>query len=1334
MSSIFVSYRHQDSKPASAALFRALTARFGADNVVCDVYSLRYGVDAEQQLASTLGKCSVLLAIIGPAWVSLSKDSALSQGTIADNGINEILFALNRGIPVVPVLVDGARAPEVDELASGLSAATREQLERSFGNLIYALPVDEASLSDAIRDLADKLETYLSTQTPLRAIDGSQDQAATSSKNSSIDPEPSAPKPAASAMPQPPTVANGTQGQQQARNLTTPPALSNPTEITGAVNLSQPGSTSAGTLPDPEVVQQLVDLIAQRQPFPIELADFWRGRLDVSRTVYQSLLPAVADRLAEQRGAQGLERFQERYDAWLKSQSLMELNPDTLASRAVFLQAFCEVATRHSGSGAGALVRSWVNRFVTNIPQWHHELLNRGLWSEKQRLTLLEIYAGRQTGINTSSLNRSLESSPLAEAISLDFPNFPFPPLGAKSTPSLDPWLHLLAVTDQVFSLGHADEIAAWMRLRVLLADLGAHWKSKPSLWQAPFGAPAWNARANELGEEIVQTVSRATRLVRASEDDMLAAWKRLSRLQLVVNRTFEWQVNNPRDRLASRFCSEARRAMRNLTRWDSRRAKVRLPKLLPTPKLHPLPMAIILGLCAVGLLYVWGPSALEIYSAAQLAVQHEREKQESEQQRLAKSAEEEARRLKVEPAEQASRLAGEAAERQRQKEIEERRVAEAEPTANAPQMANPTFQQVNAPEVVISALLQVTSEEIRQLDCEKRLDLKVFQSEFDRLQTFAKTPPPLLRILVSPLGTIRRRQECISAARDVWKIGGQQDLHRIQTLLCKARDPAYCEAIAVMLANKAKTMESTHEGLAVREAWLSDVINKRRVINVTDLTKTDLPARKRLAERLIPRLADEVQKGLLSDLSLLEDANRKRGQIDEFERRSAEHYIRTLLDVEKTRLQRLQLVRAAAIAARKPHFLDLPLPLPTDDKSAEIPVDFHVISATLHGLKELSAIRHASDASPGKTAVEPVYRLQWSPVGLNELKDDNWSVDAGRPLVLKSVSTAGAPSDVLRIFLPAESQGAVKLTIPRNTSPKHGEELQLTVLELFGADPLTGAPRSEWYVLSGDKPVLLPLPTDEKPTVASSPQIRMMKADDWNVSLLRSGLLEVKADTAAFSTPTSSTDPALSAATSMSWSIGKQVGELLKRLGEENVPTADGSITLSLDHGAPALDESMIAFEKEGRGLTRLEGLLTRATKGKVGPGAAEAWAKNFNEIIGQFGVTSVDAVTYYPFVTGPSSQNVAATNESNKVKAIEQLNKASKQIDARKAEVEKVLSEATKTEPTRKYKTEHVGLILDAWRVIADDEIADAQIELPLWSRSKLPVGIFNQGMGRR
>jgi hypothetical protein len=67
---IFLSYRRDDSEGYVGRLFDGLAARFGAEQVFRDVVGLRDGVDFKEDIRRAVGSCSVLLAVIGPRWLT----------------------------------------------------------------------------------------------------------------------------------------------------------------------------------------------------------------------------------------------------------------------------------------------------------------------------------------------------------------------------------------------------------------------------------------------------------------------------------------------------------------------------------------------------------------------------------------------------------------------------------------------------------------------------------------------------------------------------------------------------------------------------------------------------------------------------------------------------------------------------------------------------------------------------------------------------------------------------------------------------------------------------------------------------------------------------------------------------------------------------------------------------------------------------------------------------------------------------------------------------------------------------------------------------------------
>lgn len=148
--SIFISYRRLDSKHASARIFDSLAAHFGAGAVFRDVNSLEYGKSFEDQLEATLGRCTVLTGIIGPHWIKLLEQKAQYGEDVPDYCLKEILFAIDRGIPAMPVLIDGAKIPEFHELPEKLALETRKKLHRFFRNHAFHLPEDDAAFADGL--------------------------------------------------------------------------------------------------------------------------------------------------------------------------------------------------------------------------------------------------------------------------------------------------------------------------------------------------------------------------------------------------------------------------------------------------------------------------------------------------------------------------------------------------------------------------------------------------------------------------------------------------------------------------------------------------------------------------------------------------------------------------------------------------------------------------------------------------------------------------------------------------------------------------------------------------------------------------------------------------------------------------------------------------------------------------------------------------------------------------------------------------------------------------------------------------------------------------------
>ncbi len=93
-----------------------------------DVTDIEAGVDFVDVLERAVGSCDVLLAVIGPEWVSSADRSGRRRLDDPQDFIRlEIGTALKRNVRVIPVLVQGAVMPRVDELPADLGPLVRRQ-------------------------------------------------------------------------------------------------------------------------------------------------------------------------------------------------------------------------------------------------------------------------------------------------------------------------------------------------------------------------------------------------------------------------------------------------------------------------------------------------------------------------------------------------------------------------------------------------------------------------------------------------------------------------------------------------------------------------------------------------------------------------------------------------------------------------------------------------------------------------------------------------------------------------------------------------------------------------------------------------------------------------------------------------------------------------------------------------------------------------------------------------------------------------------------------------------------------------------------------------------
>lgn len=136
---VFVNYRREDTGPYARLLQFKLGEGFPDVPVFMDLDSIEAGADFAEAIESGVDGCAVLIALIGPKWLTITDEDGHRRLDDPDDYVRyEIRTALERCVRVIPVLVDGARAPKQHQLPDDLHRLARlNALEMSYARLDY---------------------------------------------------------------------------------------------------------------------------------------------------------------------------------------------------------------------------------------------------------------------------------------------------------------------------------------------------------------------------------------------------------------------------------------------------------------------------------------------------------------------------------------------------------------------------------------------------------------------------------------------------------------------------------------------------------------------------------------------------------------------------------------------------------------------------------------------------------------------------------------------------------------------------------------------------------------------------------------------------------------------------------------------------------------------------------------------------------------------------------------------------------------------------------------------------------------------------------------------
>ena len=125
---VFISYRREETSWQAVLLFDRLANRYGRGQIFKDIDSIRLGDDFVKEITTAVGSCDVLLALIVDRWLTITDEHGRARLDDPDDFVRlEIEAALTRNVRVIPILVEGARMPQTDELPPSLATLVHRQ-------------------------------------------------------------------------------------------------------------------------------------------------------------------------------------------------------------------------------------------------------------------------------------------------------------------------------------------------------------------------------------------------------------------------------------------------------------------------------------------------------------------------------------------------------------------------------------------------------------------------------------------------------------------------------------------------------------------------------------------------------------------------------------------------------------------------------------------------------------------------------------------------------------------------------------------------------------------------------------------------------------------------------------------------------------------------------------------------------------------------------------------------------------------------------------------------------------------------------------------------------
>jgi len=191
---IFINYRRDDDPGNTGRLFDHLEQAFAREQLFYDVDSIAPGLDFVRVLEEQVARCDVLLAMIGPRWLTAVDEHGRRRLDKPNDFVRiEIESALKQDKRVIPVLLGQTLIPSEDELPEAIRPLARHNALRLTNDRFRA---DANSVVSKLRQVLNEIEAgrRIQAEGTRRAQADTERQREADAANERAKAEPEAPR------------------------------------------------------------------------------------------------------------------------------------------------------------------------------------------------------------------------------------------------------------------------------------------------------------------------------------------------------------------------------------------------------------------------------------------------------------------------------------------------------------------------------------------------------------------------------------------------------------------------------------------------------------------------------------------------------------------------------------------------------------------------------------------------------------------------------------------------------------------------------------------------------------------------------------------------------------------------------------------------------------------------------------------------------------------------------------------------------------------------------------------------------------------------------------